>query len=503
MFKSRSGRFCLVVSTLFAMIILGNASAQKPSSEETHPEIAADIEAFVKKVMDRFEVPGLTIAVTEGKDIAYLGAFGVRSLETKEPMKPEYLFHMASVSKTLVATAVLQLEERGKLDLDDTVRSYLPYFELDDPRCESITIRQMLNHTSGMPDVRDYEWDKPQYDEEAAERYVRSLTTETMIFDPGEDFRYSNMAFDTLGDLIAKVSGKSFEAYMKKNILDPIGMHESTFLYPETKESLRTTPHVWQAGPLVSAVYPYNRRHAPSSTLNSSVVEMTNWAFVNLNRGMWNGQRILSEEGQDLLWTPSVDVGNGGQVGLSWFLGEHRERRTISHAGGDTGYRSHFTLLPEEEIGLILASNYDMTPMGSIREGILDILMGHDPQLPKRQITYEFGEVCFTAGFEAAKEHYLKLYEESQDEYLFDDRQLNLVGYQLMGRGLIDDALAVFRFNAERYPDVANVWDSLGEAHMTKGEKDKAIECYQKALDLDPEFDNPKKMLERLGVESK
>ena len=353
------------------------------SSVESAPEFVAPLEAFVQEVMGAFEIPGLTVGVSRDGALVYTGAFGVRSIETGEPMRPEYIFHMASVSKPFVATAIMQLVERGAIDLDAPVTAYLPYFKLSDERFAQITIRQMLNHTSGMPDVLDYEWDKPQFDEGAAERYVRSLQDEEMIAAPGELWRYSNMAFDTLGDVIAKVSGQSFESYIKENILDPLGMTDSTFLQPDVPEDLRTTPHVRRGGPVVSEHYPYNRRHAPSSTLNSSVVEMANWALVNLKRGEHNGQRILNEESYELLWTPSADVNDQRSVGLSWFLTEHRGRTRIFHGGGDTGFRSHFTILPEEGLGLIVASNYDGTPMNPLAEGILDVLLGYEPTVPE------------------------------------------------------------------------------------------------------------------------
>ncbi len=157
------------------------------------------------------------------------------------------------MSKPFVATAIMQLVERGAMSLDAPVTDYLPYFKLSGTEYARITIRQMLNHTSGMPDVEDYEWDRPQFDEDAAERYVRSLENEAMIAAPGELWRYSNMAFDTLGDVIAKVSGQSFESYVKENILDPLGMTASTFLQPDVPEELRTPPHVGRGEPIVSA----------------------------------------------------------------------------------------------------------------------------------------------------------------------------------------------------------------------------------------------------------
>jgi CubicO group peptidase (beta-lactamase class C family) len=463
-------------------------------------EIAAALDSYIENVIERFEIPGLTIAVTRGDEVVYTGAFGVRSLDSGEPMRADYLFHMASVSKPFVATAVMQLVERGEIDLDEHVVTYLPYFELADERYREITVRQMLNHTSGMPDVEDYEWDNPQFDEGAPERYVRSLKNEQMIAAPGELWRYSNMAFDTMGDLIAKVSGRPFEIYVEENILNPLGMIESSFLQPETSEQLRTTPHVWRLRPAVSEVYPYNRRHAPSSTLNSSVLEMTRWAFANLNRGELNGSRILTEESYEVLWSPSAQVAEDYHVGLSWFLGSHRGIGTVGHSGGDTGYTSQFILLPEEGIGLIMACNYDRAPLGPIRDGVLDILLGYEPAMPRQQVGMAFARVYTEEGLDAAQAFYRRLEAEAADEYLFSDRQLNAVGYYFLGEGQVAQAIEIFEYNVELYPDVANTYDSLAEAYMVNGDRELAIENFRKVLELDPDNDNAKEKLAELGV---
>ena len=333
------------------------------------------VHAYLEAQVDAMGIPGLTAAVVQAGEVVYEGAFGERRLGGAEPLTPDHVFHFASVSKPFVATAIVQLVERGQVRLDDLVTEYLPYFELADPAYRQITIRQMLNHTSGMPDVEDYEWRRPQYDDGAAERYVRSISSESMLWAPGDGFRYSNMAFDTLGDVIAKISGLSFEEYIRQNILVPLAMDRSSFIHPDIDEYLRTTGHVGNPA-TVSDVYPYNRRHAPSSTLNSSVRQMTRWMLANLNRGELDGVRILQADSYDNLWTPSTGaIPNSASVGLSWFLGEHRRHRTVSHGGDDTGFRSYILLLPDDGIGVVLASNWSGTDSGSLARGVLDVIL--------------------------------------------------------------------------------------------------------------------------------
>ena len=474
-----------------ALLLLLFSSACKPGLE-------TKLDDFLSRTMAAHHVPGLAVAVTRGREILYLRALGTRNLDTGEPLSTDSLFHMASVSKPFVATAIVQLVEDGKIDLDAPVTRYLPYFQLADERYKEITIREMLQHTSGMPDVEDYEWDRPQLDEGAAERYVRSLSGEALIGPPGGQWRYSNMAFDTLGDVIAKVSGQSFEEYEKSHILDPLGMNESTFLYPDTRAERRTTGHVWDLEPKVSAVYPYNRRHAPSSTLNSSVVEMTRWAWANLNRGELDGARILEEQSYDMMWRPSAKVSETVDVGLSWFLEERGGTRVVFHSGGDTGFSSYCALLPDEDVAVILASNYDRTPMGGIRNGIIEIVLGREATVPPPSVAHVFARTLVDEGIEAAKTQYRELSAESRSEYSFAERELNGLGDYFLSKDDPARAVQALAFNAELFPDSSNVHESLGEAYAEAGERESAIESYRRALELDPSSTSAVKALESL-----
>lgn len=492
-------------ASLAVLLVLGAACGEGDvppgtlDTEANQPSIGEQLDPYLEAAIAAHDIPGLTIAVVRDGEVAYEQAFGVESLDTGEPLSSNHLFHFASVSKPFVATAVMQLVEQGKVELDQKVTHYLPYFELADPAYQEITVRQMLDHTSGMPDVEDYEWDKPQTDDGAAERYVRSLSSEEMIGSPGDQCVYSNMAFDTLGDLIAKVSGQPFEDYVKENILAPLGMTESDFLYPRTREELRTRGHIWDRGPAVSEHYPYNRRHAPSSTLNSSAAEMTRWLQANLNRGELDGRRILEDASYDVLWEPSSQMGRS-EVGLSWFLREIDGVRTVSHSGGDTGYASYLVLLPDEHAGFVVVSNYDNAPMRMLHDDILGILLGEEVDLPLRPIRADFAKVYLEEGLEKAKAFYREAEQSRANEYEFADRQLNSFGYMLLGEGDIDGAIEVFAFNVELYPEVGNCYDSLGEAYLVRDDEEAAIVNYRRALELNPDNDNARGVLSELGA---
>jgi CubicO group peptidase (beta-lactamase class C family) len=306
------------------------------------------IESFIR----RQQLPGFAIGIVRNGRVVYARGFGVDHLgKDARPITTRTLFHMASITKPFVATAVMQLAERGKVDLDAPVSRYVPYFR------QNITVRQMLTHTSGMPDVEDYEWSKPQYDDGALERYVRSIAGAKPLFPPGDHYEYSNMAYEVLGDLVAKVSGQPFESYVQRNILGPARMRDSTLLVREAKPKLLAWGHERDANGKVfpSDGYPYNRAHTPSSNLHSNVEDMLRWATLNMKRGS-----VLRRASYDAMWTPAARVPDRDySVGLSWFIGDYRGHRAILHSGADTGFQTSLVMLPDDQIAVVWMTNGD------------------------------------------------------------------------------------------------------------------------------------------------
>jgi CubicO group peptidase (beta-lactamase class C family) len=359
-----------------------NTPTAGPASEISNldQDQADAIEALFNDYIERDRLTGLAVGIVMQNELVYARGFGVRNADTQEPVTPESLFHMASVSKPFVATGIMQLVEQGKIDLDEPVVTYLPYFKLADERYSQITIQQILSHVSGMPDVMgEYGWDQPEYDDQALERYVRSLEDREMLFNPGDEFSYSNMAYEVMGDVIAKVSGQSFEEYMQENIFTPLQMENSTFFKPDVPPELATSPHYISGS--VSEVYPYNRAHAPSSTLHSNVLEMANWAIANMNRGAFNGERILQESSYDLLWNPFIQLNEERSIGLSWFIGTLGDQYRIFHGGADVGFRSMLMMLPDESIAVIVLANNERADPRIMVEQVLEIILENEPEI--------------------------------------------------------------------------------------------------------------------------
>lgn len=377
---------CLVM----ICVLLGALAAPQVGAQASPDRYRDQLQPQIERVIAQEHIPGLAIAIVESNRVVYAHGFGMMALNrTGDAVSPRTLFHLASVTKPFVATAIMKLVEQGAIDLDSPVVKYLPYFRLADERYATITVRQMVTHSSGMPDVEDYEWDKPQYDDGALERYVRSLGKQKLLFAPGSRFGYSNMAYDVLGDLIAKVSGKSFEAYVQQRILTPLGMTGSTLLIKEADPRNLASGHEMNPGGevVVSKVAPYNRIHSPSSNLLSSVNDMARWAMANLNRGELDGKRILKDSSYTLMWTPAfVDATRTNWRykrgdGISWALGDYQGHPVVSHAGGDTGFVADLVIMPDKGIAVVWMMNADWLRRVTLTNTALDIALGLKPQL--------------------------------------------------------------------------------------------------------------------------
>ncbi len=197
---------------------------QNSQNQRSDAEVTFDSLLLVQK--ESWNIPGIAIGILRNDSIIYTKGLGVKSIKTGDSITTKSIFHMASVSKPFTATAIIQLLEQGKLDLNDKLIEYIPYFKMADARYRDITIKHILTHTSGIPDVEDYEWGQPKYDVDAAKRYASSFSDAFLDFEPGTEYNYSNAAYDLLANVISLLSGMTFEDYMKKFIFEPAGMDQ-------------------------------------------------------------------------------------------------------------------------------------------------------------------------------------------------------------------------------------------------------------------------------------
>ncbi len=345
---------------LMAVLAFGLVQGCATPAQKTAPDIP-ELTSILEAARLDDGVVGFAIALIDDGELIYAQGFGETELGTGTSVTPNHIFHWASVSKPLVATAIMQLSERGALDLDGALVDILPDYRITNPRQRDITIRQILMHTSGIPDVENYNWDRPEFDDETLARWALTESPRELLFDPGTERKYSNVGYEILGAVIERVSNLTFEDYMRVNIFEPLKMKNATFVYPDTDKNLRTVGHAGVKGEKHKFEhYPYNRRHGPSSTLNTSVVSFAPFAQALLAAGSFGDAHILETKTLTDMWAPrwTIDEENAESGAMGWIVEERPGRtRMIRHFGWDDGFRSALLIFPDTGQALLFVTN--------------------------------------------------------------------------------------------------------------------------------------------------
>ena len=458
----------------------------------------------IREIMTRWEIPGLAVGVVSGSDIVYLEVFGVQSLETHNPVKPESIFCQSSVSKPFVATAIMKLVERGLLDLDTALIHYLPSLQMADERYRHITPRQLLNHTSGIPDLDESEylelWKEREYDDRVCERLVHSLKNTRLMANPGEKYAYSNIGYNILGGLIANISGISFEEYMRDNILIPLGMKKSSFMLEDIPADCLAIPHIRAPHIGTSPIYPYHRDHNPSGGLHASVMDMCQSCRKYLEQGKTGKRVVLKPDSFEAMWTPTVGRGNlpvFRSMGLGWIVGTYQGVKTVSHMGGSTGLNSFLLIMPERDIALTLMFNTESQAIYRLLWASLNVLVDEIPHAKTVSWMLPISQALAEGGIKRAKECATKLREDKHNkEYFIEDSGLVILAHQLIVGEEADMAIAVLEINIDTFPKSVDSRVLLARALLSKGNMERAKDRLEEVLDLEPDHTSALELLE-------
>jgi len=273
---------------------------------------------------------------------------------------------------------VLQLAERGLINLDTPVTEYVPYFRTRGRLWARITPRHLLQHTSGLPHGRLLRM-SDRGDKEALELAVHGLRFWGLRRAPGEATSYSNLGFMVVGDLVARVSEQPFEAYVGEDILRPLGMTDSTYFPHQANLDLLTTGHM-RTGFLIGKPRELKRRtcrcaHAPAGGLYSNVVDLAKWASAHLHGGEFGGARIFTSEAFSRLEETLRAQPNGASVGLGWFLRDGEGHPAFGYIGDTLGYKAHILIVPALDTAAVLLCNALLEPSepawSAIKEAML------------------------------------------------------------------------------------------------------------------------------------
>ena len=384
MLTGRIGSILLVAVCLSSLIFIGCGNTDNPEingiSSHEAPASYLDVDSYIQQQMVADDIPGLAVVVVQGDEIIYLNGFGVASLKTNSPVMPQTIFDLASISKSFTALGVLLLRDDGLIELDESVQHYLPDFQLDDPRAEDITVRHLLNQTSGLPGALSAPLIFQQGDDEMAE-LVAALSQIQLNRVPGSSIEYADINYCLLGALIERVSGITFEEYIRQKIFIPLGMANTT-LYPDEAAVLdRADGHQPMYGRVVVRNIPIFRSALPAGWVMSCAEDMGKWLIAHLNGGCTTeGQVLPAGDIEEAHTTAVLFEENGKELGygMGWFIDRGKGDVPLIWHGGDTpNFTADMILLPDQQTGVVVLVNSQASTAGhSIASGVVNLMLG-------------------------------------------------------------------------------------------------------------------------------
>lgn len=451
-------------------------------SSQERVELAGRIEQLdgrIPQLMEQGRVPGLAVAVVAEGRTVFCRGYGVRS-GSGDPVDEDTVFEAASLSKPVFAYAVMMLVDRGTLDLDKPLAEYVSYEDqVRDPRVGRITARHVLSHTTGFPN-----W-----------RRGRPLAIE---HDPGTKFQYSGEGFVYLQKVVEYLAGEPLHEYMRKTVFIPLDMSRSSYVYRDDFDA-----NVAAGFGTDRAARPKRR---PAEGNSAWSLHTTARDFARFLVAILDGSGLSEQAAGDMV-TSQVAVEPGVAWGLGWGLEDGPLGPALWHWGHNSGYRCYATAIPSWSLGMVFFTNSDdgMLLLGALVNGA----MGDGDHPALRHLDYEsfdspryivqttIEQVTIDQGAAAGIARY-RLLKQQHPAEAFDENLLNRLGYKLLARHRVEEAIEIFKLNVAEYPEAFNPYDSLGEAYMIDGRFELAIKYYQLSIDLNPGNANGIRMIRRI-----
>lgn len=426
------------------------------------------IEEMIQKHVELDQFSGTVLLAKEGK-VLYAKAFGDANKSYHIKNNLETKFNIASMGKMFTGISIMQLQERGKLHINDPVVKYL----IDFPLSDKITIFHLLSHTSGVgsymqhPEYRSNRHDYKTIDDLLPVIYDQKLEFIT----PGKQFAYSNSGMVLLGAIIEKITNQSYSDYISKNILEPTQMKSTVMKFGDEVVINRATGYMKSISGKYKNNYFLSSSPYPDGGILSTVGDM-----LKFDQALYSS-KLINETSKKKMFT-ALKV----TYGLAFQVEDRQDNKVVGHSGGMPGFSSYFSRYLNDKYTIIALSNYDLISRNIVHY-IEDILYDNDYQLPKERL----GLFIYNNKDEIEKFDNLQgiaTFINSNEYSLRHPQRLNRIAYEFIKENDIPFAIKLFRLNVHLFPNEANMYDSLGEAYEKDNQYDLALRNYEKAVEL-------------------
>ncbi|MED1724569.1 cyclic peptide export ABC transporter [Brevibacillus parabrevis] len=341
--------------------------------KQAEAEVTSAIEALVKQTMESEKIPGAAIVVVKEGKTVYKQSFGYAETQKQTPVTADTLFEIGSNTKAFTALAVGQLSEQKRLALDDPVQKYIPWFTVTyKGQQESILIRHLLYHTSGLP-FESIGSIPVSSSENAIEESVRALNHRELARRPGTEYEYATANYDILGLIIEKVTGQSYEQYVQQQVIAPLGLGSTSMKANAPVEKMARGHKIEFFQPQVYDA-PDFRGNTPAGYAVSNLHDMECWLKIQLGAeaSMFPPELIHASHLPDRTVAPAID---GSSYASGWMVYQDGGGQ-IAHGGNNPSFSSYIVFRPEEQLGAAVLTNIDSMNVSVLAEGAVNLLTG-------------------------------------------------------------------------------------------------------------------------------
>lgn len=356
------------------------------SQNKSFDLILTKLDDYFQKTYKEWNVPGMSIAIVKDGETIFSKGYGVKEAGKSDKVDENTLYAIASNSKAFTSAMIATLVQEGKLDWNERVQTYIPYFEIYDPAIsQQVTIKDILSHRVGLGTFSgDVIWYKSTL---KVNEIIKRLKYLPKKFDFRAGYGYSNVMYLTAGEIIKTVTGKNWLENIQEKFLNPLKMTR-TIVSPTKLQILGNfaSPHGLVDGKNIPIDWVDWEEIAAMGGIISSVEDISKWMIFNLNNGIIGEDTILEAKSRNLMWTPHnnfvVNHTRSNEFnthfrgyGLGWELSDYHGRLKVSHGGGYDGMISSVTLVPDEKLGVVVLTNGIESPTSAITNYTLDAFL--------------------------------------------------------------------------------------------------------------------------------
>ena len=460
-------------------------------SQKNDIETFKKLSEYLQTYIDYKRIPSISAGVYKKGKIFWLDAKGLIDLENFVPAKNTSLYRIASITKSITAVAVMQLYEKGLIDLDAEINTYVPYF----PKKKwKLTVRHILNHTGGIRSYRSEEEFNSKMFYSTIKDAVLTFANDDLLFEPGTKYNYTSLGYSLLAAVIENVSKTSFENYLRKNIFEPAGMRatrvdrQRSIIYERVRGYEKSPDRRFINSPLADLSF-----KIAGGGLISTSEDLLLFVKALLE------EKLISKSTLQMMINPTIlKTSQRINYGFGFSLADPSDSLNwFGHEGRGTGFSSGIIIIPDEDLAAVYLINIRDRNLGNPCRDIINITKGQTVQITKTLADHLFDKY-YSFGIDSLIFEFNQLYDTQNPEFNLSVDECVYVGNSLTDIKRIADAIRYLRILNRRIPNNFLVLKSLGDVYSKDKNTGLALRYYREALLLKPDDSYVKNMIDKL-----